>query len=456
MDAWLKAALDYVPRWLEFQHRQSELPGVVAAVADKGKLAGEWAFGHADLANGIPLTPRHRFRVASHSKSFTAAGIMKLREQGKLALDHAVGRYVRGLHKSVASATIAQLLSHSAGIIRDGTDAGQWQDRRKFLNARELRAALKDPPVIEANTRFKYSNHGYGLLGLVIEVVTGTAYVEWIARAVVGPAGLNETLPDMPRTDAVRLARGHTATLLTGKRMIIPGDNPTNALAPATGFVSTARDMTRFFAQLDPAAKRSILSAASRREMIRRQWRIPHAALERHYGLGIISGATGGWEWFGHSGGFQGTVSQTAVLRERSVTVSVLTNASDGLAGVWLEGVIQIFRSFHKHGAPARRVRDWTGRWWGLWGAADLVPMGERVLVATPHWFNPFLDASEIVVTAKDRGRVDQANGFYSHGEAVRLVRDRRGRVASVWLAGRKALPEAEAAREIKARYASA
>ena len=60
----------------------------------------ERAFGHADLATGEPLTPRHRFRVASHSKSFTAAGILKLREQGKLKLDDPVGQFVDRLHRS--------------------------------------------------------------------------------------------------------------------------------------------------------------------------------------------------------------------------------------------------------------------------------------------------------------------------------------------------------------------
>src|ERR1700687_5884980 len=95
LDRWLGAALDYIPRWLEFQMRQSELPGCSIAIAHRGRILLEQAFGFADLAKGIPLTPRHRFRVASHSKSFTAAGIMKLRERGKLRLDDPAGRYVR-------------------------------------------------------------------------------------------------------------------------------------------------------------------------------------------------------------------------------------------------------------------------------------------------------------------------------------------------------------------------
>ena len=95
MDRWLGAALDYIPRWLEFQMRQSELPGCSIAIARRGRILLEQAFGHADLSRGVPLTPRHRFRVASHSKSFTAAGIMRLREQRKLKLDDTAGRFIR-------------------------------------------------------------------------------------------------------------------------------------------------------------------------------------------------------------------------------------------------------------------------------------------------------------------------------------------------------------------------
>src|SRR6185437_5583642 len=104
-------------------------------------------------------------------------------------LDDPVGRHIKRLHPAVAQATVAQLLSHSAGLIRDGTDAGQWEDRRPFASERELRAALREAPILPANSRFKYSNHGYGLAGLVIEAVTGEPYNEWIKRAIVAPAG---------------------------------------------------------------------------------------------------------------------------------------------------------------------------------------------------------------------------------------------------------------------------
>ena len=189
MPAWLKCALDYIPDWLTFQMRAAEKPGCAIAIAHRDRVVLERAWGYADLATGERLTPRHRFRVASHTKSFTAAGILKLREQGKLKLDDPVGQFVARLHASVARTTIAQLLSHSAGLIRDGSDAGQFLDRRLFLSTDELMAALHDPPAIEPNTRFKYSNLGYGLLGKVIEACAGEAYATWIRREIVDAAG---------------------------------------------------------------------------------------------------------------------------------------------------------------------------------------------------------------------------------------------------------------------------
>jgi len=450
---WLKSALDYIPRWLEFQMRQHEQPGSVIAISHRGRIVLEEAFGYADLVKSAPLTPRHRFRVASHSKSFTAAGIMKLRENDKLSLDDRVGRYVPDLHPAIAVATVFQLLSHSAGIIRDGTDCGQWLGRRPFLDADELRRALKAPPVIPANTRLKYSNYGYGLAGLVIEEVTGESYRSWIKREIVDAAGLHETVPDMPLPRNTPFARGHSCKQPLGRRVVIPSGEPIRAIAAAGGFVSTGRDLVRYFDQLSPNAKRSVLSVASRREMVRRQWRDPHASLERYYGLGIISGSLDGWEWFGHSGAFQGTITRTCVLPGQELTLSVLTNSRDGCAEAWVDGAIRILQTFARNGAPSRKVSGWTGRWWTFWNAIDLVPMGGKVLVAHPDDSNPFADANELAVRGKDEGWIKLAGGFENQGEAARLIRNSRGAVREVWLGGVKLLPEAKVVKEMAARF---
>src|ERR1700761_6361394 len=172
MDDGLQRFLDYIPGWIDFQLRQSEQVGCIVAVVHEGELALEHAAGVANLTTGEPLTPRHRFRIASHSKSFTAAGLMLLRERGRLKLDDTIGAFIPGLHHDVARATLAQVMSHSAGLTRDGSAGNQFTGFRPFLDKAELLSDLAQRPVLERNTRFKYSNHGFALLGLVIEAVT--------------------------------------------------------------------------------------------------------------------------------------------------------------------------------------------------------------------------------------------------------------------------------------------
>lgn len=458
MTPWLAAALDYIPRWLEFQMRQGEHVGLSLAIAHQGRPVLAQAFGHADLGTGQRLTPQHRFRIASHSKTFTATAVMLLREQGRLQLDDPIGRHVPGLHPRVAAATLAQLLSHSAGLVRDGRDAGQWVERRPFLNEAELRADLADGPSIEVNTRFKYSNHGYALLGMAIEAVTGQSYTDWVARNVVAASGLTDTLPDAPAQGASPLASGHSGKWPLGQRVVIPATMHTRSLTAATGFISTASDLVRFFGSLSPLAKKSVLSVASRREMTRPQWREPHASAERWYGLGTMSGRVGGWDWFGHTGGFPGTLTRTACLPAQGLVISALTNAADGPCQAWVDGLMHILQAFEKHGAPTRQSAPWTGRWWSLWGAVDLLPVKDKVLVANPALPNPVQDAAELAELSRDRdgtrrGRIVLANGFAAHGEPVALSVDARGKARAFQLAGGRLLPEALVAKELRARY---
>jgi CubicO group peptidase (beta-lactamase class C family) len=230
----------------------------------------------------------------------------------------------------------------------------------------------------------KYSNHGLGLLGLVITAVTGEPYTQWIAREVVAAAGLRNTYPDAPVPDGVAFSSGHSGSVLLGARAVIPAANRTYALASATGFVSTAGDLVRFFGQLDPAARDSVLSVRSRRELTRRHWRVPGISVEPYYGLGTIHGNIGDWAWFGHSGGFQGFITHTGVIPAERVAVSILTNAVDGFTALLFDGCVCTLQAFAKHGPPRKAIADWCGRWWSLWGASDLVPMGNTVFVGAP------------------------------------------------------------------------
>ncbi len=449
MTDYVTAALDYVDRWLGMQLRASQRPGCVIAVVKDGGLVLERAYGLADLESGEPLTPRHRMRVASHSKSITAAGILKLREAGKVRLDDPVGDYVEGLDRDIARATLGQILSHSAGLARDGVDSGQFNGFRPFLTTEELLAELRSPPAIEANTRFKYSNHGYGLLGLVIEAITGQPYARWIQDTVIDAAGLVETDIDGLSKAALPMARGYSGRLLLGERVPFPAGYTTHAIAPAGGLVSTAKELALFFAQLAPEHPSSLLSRASRREMTRSHWQDGTSDQESCYGLGTMVGRVQGWQSFGHAGTIQGFTSRTYVVPAEKLAVAVITNASDGWATLWADRALHILRHFQEKGGPSQSTEGWSGRWWSTWGAVDLVATGERVYAVNPALSAPFSGATEIEVTGPDRGRIATCDGYGSYGEPIRRVRDAAGEVAEIWFAGSRLLPERAAARHL-------
>jgi CubicO group peptidase (beta-lactamase class C family) len=455
MTGWLEAALDYIPTWLELQLRLTRQPGCSIAIAHRSEVALERAFGSADRIRGEPLTPRHRFRAASHAKTFAAAGILKLAEGGKLQLDDPINKHLGGTGSRIGELTIAQVLCHGAGIIRDGDDCGYFSGRSPYPTGEQLMADFQRPPLIEPGTRFKYSNHGYGLLGLLVEAVTGEPYRSWIKREIIDAIGLAETAPDMPLAAGTPFARGHTEDTLLGTRAVVPGDYSTQALAPASGIVASASDLAKFFAQLAPNAAQSIISAASRAEMTRGRLANPDSSSKITYGYGTVSGTQNGWDWFGHTGGLEGYVSRTKVLPAKELTVCVLANSADAPVDAWINGAIHVLQTFQSRGAPLPALRDWAGRWWGLWGAIDLVPVGDAVIVANAQSATPFLDASELRLTGPDTARIGPSSGFLYYAETARRIVGADGRATELWLGGDRFLSETDRAAEIKQQDAA-
>jgi hypothetical protein len=286
-----------------------------------------------------------------------------------------------------------------------------------------------------------------------MERITGEAYASFITREVIEAAGLAETTPDMPLPRGTPFATGYSGELPLGRRVALPGRYACNAMTPVGGFVSTAHDLALFYNQLSPRAGRSLLTPASRREMTRRHWRNLPSSIEGYYGLGIASGSVSGWDWFGHGGGLQGYLTRTATLPAQDLTISVLTNAIDGWPGPWVDGVIHILRAFAHNGPPARKVADWTGRWWSIWGRVDLVPMGTKVMATVPAAWNPMLDAAELHIERRDRGTIASCGGYGSPGEPVRRVRNKSGRVTELRLGAGCLQPEARIAAEMERRY---
>ncbi|MDP9102247.1 MAG: beta-lactamase family protein, partial [Actinomycetota bacterium] len=194
MDVSLLAdAAHYLDQWLGYRQRTLRLPGLVAAVGHDATLLLHGAWGQADVERGQAMTPGLPFPVASHSKMFTAALVLRVVEQGRLRLDDPLRSWLP-LTGPVGEATVGELLSHSAGVIRDGEDCDFWLLDRPFPSREELLAMAA--PVLGRHERFKYSNVGFALLGEVVAAACGASYAEVARREVIEQLGLGGTHPD--------------------------------------------------------------------------------------------------------------------------------------------------------------------------------------------------------------------------------------------------------------------
>src|SRR6185295_6388932 len=176
--------------WIEGQIAYRGLPGIAVGVVSDQQLVWASGFGYADVNAKVPMTPATKFRMASHSKLFTAIAIMQLREQGKLRLDDPVSNYLPWFKAKPAGdddgpITIEQLLSHSSGLQRE---AGDHWTSLNFPTADELKRLYSDRQAAFApSVRWKYSNLAYAVAGMVIEKVSGESWADYVDKNIFKP-----------------------------------------------------------------------------------------------------------------------------------------------------------------------------------------------------------------------------------------------------------------------------
>jgi len=158
-----------------------------ALVARDGKPLLARGYGKADLDGLRANDESTLFEIASLSKQFTAAAILKLEQQGKLSLDDPIDARLPGVPAHSKKITIQQLLTHTSGVPRENT-AGSGED----LEA-ALKAYLADGPKEKPGARFAYWNGGYALLAGIVERASGESFTAYCERELFAPAGMQDT-----------------------------------------------------------------------------------------------------------------------------------------------------------------------------------------------------------------------------------------------------------------------
>jgi CubicO group peptidase (beta-lactamase class C family) len=311
----------YGARWA----RAGATSAVVGIVMD-GELVYQGAFGAVDTVSNTRPDTDTLFRIGSLSKSFAAAAILKLRDEGKLALDDPAVRYVaelskvRGAAAGSPSITIRHLLTMTSGLAYDDTwgPVSYGYDRQELARFFDEGVTLVSQP----GERVAYSNLGYAILGLVIERVSQLSFRDYVSRQIFQPLGMSSAgWSPTPQGMAVGYHRN--------KDELVREPHPDDGVfAPAGGIYSSLRDFSRYvafqlaaYADVDADAPEAApLARATVREMHRghawMRWGHDAPVASYHadrglklmasgYGFGWVNNTTCDYEGIVQHGGYE-------------------------------------------------------------------------------------------------------------------------------------------------------
>ncbi len=296
-------------------------PGCVVGATRDGRPLFLRAYGMADLEHDAPNTARTVFEAGSVSKQFTAAAVLLLADDGRLALGDDVRKYVPELPDYGATITIDHLLTHTSGL-RDwgivASLAGSGREERVYTNADVIdiaarQRALNHPP----GRLFSYTNTGYGLLAVIVERVSGSTLADFTRDRLFVPLGMTSTQwrDDFRRTVPNRAIgyrrRGE------GFAQAMPFENTVGH----AGLLTTVDDLLRWNEALRTGRLGAAATAAMQRKLVLEGGRAVR------YGRGLWVDTYAGHEELSHGGTTAGYNAWLSRYPASRLSVAMLCNA---------------------------------------------------------------------------------------------------------------------------------
>ncbi|HZL15145.1 MAG TPA: serine hydrolase domain-containing protein [Verrucomicrobiae bacterium] len=312
---------------------QYHVPGVSATIIWPDGRSWTGVNGWADVKQHVPVAPTTAFSVGSVSKTFLAALVLQLADEGRLSLDDPVLRWLPAAAVP-ADATIRELLDHTSGLYdffsNPAIDTALLANRRQaWTPARAL--GYMRAPYCAAGTCWHYSNSNYVLLGQVVQQVTGNPVATELRRRFFAPLRLVRTF-----VQGAEAARGTVATSYevlgsgSSTRTVSQGDG--TAISPFTSVVTAAGSAGAIAAtsrDLAVWARRIYGGAILRPAALAAMLDVSHsvgAGSALPYGLGVEEVSLGGRLTEGHNGRLIGAGATMRYLPDSGFSIAVVTN----------------------------------------------------------------------------------------------------------------------------------
>jgi CubicO group peptidase (beta-lactamase class C family) len=299
-------------------------PGLVVLVAQDGKILFQRGYGMADMEHHVPVTPQTIFRIASITKQFTAAAILKLQEERKLSINDKLSKFIPDFPRG-DEVTLRHLLTHTSGIHNYTDDRDFLKRVAKPTTTEAVIGMIKNYPYdFDPGAKWNYSNSGYMLLSYIVEQVSGQRYEDFLGEKFFQPLGMTNT--GVYRTNE---ALGYSLGKNGFKRALYWDPSWCGGAGVLS---STVEDLYRWN---EGIFNGRVLNAASLKAAF-----TPVKGSEGQvnwdagYGFGWFVGHYRGLQEISHSGLMSGFRSYLVRLPDEKFTVAILVNTAPGRSNI--------------------------------------------------------------------------------------------------------------------------
>jgi len=312
---------DKIDEYVDSEMQKQHIPGLALLVIKDGQIVKAKGYGYANVELKVPVTAETIFQSGSMGKQFTASAVMLLVQEGKLQLNDKVSKYLDGTPESWKDITIRHLLTHTSGI--KNYSQKDLNFRLDYTEDELLKKAETFPLDFPPGTRWRYSNTGYQVLGILIGKISGSFYGDFLRERIFKPLAMNSTRIISEADIVPNRAAGYD---------LIKGELKNQQYVSPS--LNTTADGSLYFNILDLARwdaalyTEKVLSRASLDQM----WTV--AALNDgtpnpgKYGFGWAITAAQGHKIIEHGGAWQGFRSNISRYVDDRMTIVVLANLS--------------------------------------------------------------------------------------------------------------------------------
>jgi CubicO group peptidase (beta-lactamase class C family) len=405
--------------------------GAVVAVVMDSAIAVE-AVGHTDARRTRPMEPDLLFGTVDFDDVLTSLVAATLATRGRIDLEQPIRTWAADLPPRVGTVTLAQLLSHTAGL----DDAEEEPPRRRPVSrvwpAATDRALFTQPGAIHSPSRY-----GYPLARAILESATGTSFADLARALVLDPVGMTRTALDPATAERLGAAPGYAVSTTSAQPLVAlePTANPSAQLYATAGDLAR---LVRLWIVRGPASGDDAVPAAAFRTV--GAGRAPRPAQpEDSVGLGVRITRFAGYRQISYAGGYAGYGTLVRILPEAGVGIVMLANATGALPTRVADAILQ--RALRERGAPvavaAPPPADTTPAPADPAAFAGTYANGDRIVTlalrdGSLHWVDgdlalPVRRTGSLFEALVADGRVAQAFRWFrdAAGEDYLIVRER-------------------------------